>query len=129
MTPMPRWEKDDAILHGQLNAQSEAIDRANNLGVVENSGLTITDTASSQIIGMKRRLESWAKITGGGTAGKYSATEQIPDGSGGWTAGNRTWTSGGYYLLEANAQTTVPTNTYVPVTFEGPYWVFDWGMC
>lgn len=127
--PQPRWEKDDAILASQLNRQSEGIDRANSLQVVEGSGLTITNTMDSQIIGQKKRLECWAKITGGGTAGKYSATQQIETSSGGWTNGNRTWTSGGYYLREANAQTTVPVNSIVRAAFEGAYWVFDWGMC
>lgn len=74
---------------------------------------------------------TWVKITGGGTGGKYSGTEQIPTSSGGWADGPRAWDTTTNLLVEANGSTTVPTGTSRRVlAFKGKYfWYFQYGPC
>jgi hypothetical protein len=57
------------------------------------------------------RQEFWILLTGGGTGGAYSWSEQVPDSGGSWVAGGRSGTSSDDPAREVNGNDALATGS------------------
>lgn len=51
---LPRWKKDSPILHSQLNAMAEAIERADAWAVDSGSGLQLAESQAGRVLSLAR---------------------------------------------------------------------------
>lgn len=97
----PRWQKNDPILHEQLNQHSEGIERTNSRQAEENGELRVADTPPAQILDVVGKGEPFWAVLSGATS-PYSWTKVVLDSAGAWQTTTRTGTTNAY---EVNART------------------------
>ena len=112
---LPRWAAGTELASEDLNQLSRAAETALSFSVDPSCGLQLTRLPHARILRLNKKLECWVLITGGGTSGIYSGTEQLEASGGTWSSGTRTWTTGSGLLREANGSTTVPNASTVRV--------------
>lgn len=97
----PRWQKNDPILHEQLNQHSEGVERTNSRQAEENGELRVADTPPAQILDVVGKGEPFWAVLSGATS-PYSWTKVVLDAAGAWQTTARTGSTNAY---EVNART------------------------